>query len=95
MTTTLKLKPALVRKIRTLARKAGSTPHAWMVDAIEREADDSAAREAFYAAGEAELEKIDAGGPTYAAEDVYAYLRAKVAGKNPPRPRPIKRRRGS
>jgi predicted transcriptional regulator len=89
MTTTLKLKPELIRKIRALAKKAGRSPHAWMVSAIQREAEYSAAHEKFLADGEAALAAIDAGGPTYAAEDVHAYILAKAAGKKARRPRPI------
>jgi len=88
--TTLKLPEALKDRIAPLADAAGKTPHAWMVDALERQAALAEAREAFLADAEAAAAEIDAGGALYAAEDVAAYVLARGAGKRAPaRPRPI------
>lgn len=90
--TTIKLPAALKERIAPLAEAAGKTAHAWMVEALERQADLAEAREAFIADAEAAAADIDAGGPLYAAEDVAAYLLARAAGKrSPARPRPIPR----
>ena len=89
--TTLKLPETLKDRIAALADAAGKTPHAWMVEALERQAALAEAREAFLADAEAAAAKIDAGGALYAAEDVAAYVLARGAGKRAPaRPRPIK-----
>jgi predicted transcriptional regulator len=88
--TTLKLPAALKGRIAPLADAAGKTPHAWMVDALERQAALAEAREAFLADAQAAAAEIDAGGALYAAEDVAAYVLARGAGRRaPPRPRPL------
>jgi predicted transcriptional regulator len=88
--TTLKISEALKDRIAPLADAAGKTPHAWMVDALERQAALAEAREAFLADAEAAAAEIDAGGELYEAEDVAAYLLARVAGRRAPaRPRPL------
>ncbi|HCF56760.1 MAG TPA: hypothetical protein DFS52_02025 [Myxococcales bacterium] len=92
-TTTLKLPEGLKEHIAALARRAGKSPHCWMVEALEREAALTDLREAFLREAEQSARDIDAGGPLYAAEDVHAYLAAKAAGRVPRRPTPIKRTR--
>lgn len=79
--TTIKLPDALKDRIGPLADAAGKTPHAWMVDALERQADLAEAREAFIQDAEASAAEVDAGGALYAAEDVASYLFARAAGK--------------
>jgi predicted transcriptional regulator len=92
-TTTLKLPELLKARIAPLAEAAGKTPHAWMIDALEAQAALAELREAFLAEGEASAAEVDAGGPLYAAEDVHAYIVARVAGKPARRPRAIQRAR--
>jgi predicted transcriptional regulator len=92
-TTTLKLPELLKARIAPLAEAAGKTPHAWMTDALEAQAALAELREAFLAEGEASAAEVDAGGPLYAAEDVHAYIVARVAGKPARRPRAIQRAR--
>jgi predicted transcriptional regulator len=90
--TTIKLPEALKERIAPLAEAAGKTAHAWMVEALERQADLAEAREAFLKDAEAAAADIDAGGPLYAAQDVAAYLLARAAGKrSPARPRTMPR----
>ena len=79
--TTIKLPDALKERIAPLADAAGKTPHAWMVEALERQADLAEAREAFIQDAEASAAEVDAGGALYAAEDVASYLFARAAGK--------------
>ena len=81
--TTIKLPAALKERIAPLAEIAGKTAHAWMVDALERQADLAEAREAFIKDAEASAAEIDAGGALYAAEDVSSYLFARAAGQRP------------
>jgi predicted transcriptional regulator len=90
--TTIKLPEALKERIAPLAEAAGKTAHAWMVEALERQAAMAEAREAFLNDAEASAAEVDAGGALYAAEDVAAYLLARAKGKRlPARPRPIPR----
>jgi predicted transcriptional regulator len=78
--TTIKLPEALKQRIAPLAESAGKTAHAWMVEALERQAALAEAREAFIRDAESAASDIDAGGALYAAEDVSAYLSARAAG---------------
>jgi len=89
-TTTLKLPEELKARIAAAAAKAGKTPHAFMVEALELQVERAEMRRAFIADALSAAAEIDAGGPLYAMEDVQAYIRAKVAGKSPKRPRPAK-----
>ena len=92
--TTPKLPPALKKRIAPLARQSGKSPHAWMVEAIEREAARAELRQEFVQDALDAAAAVDAGGPLYAAEDVHAWLRAKVRGEPAPKPRALPRRRG-
>jgi predicted transcriptional regulator len=87
-TTTLKLPEELKARIAAAAGKAGKTPHAFMVEALELQVGRAEMRRAFIEDALAAAAEIDAGGPLYAMEDVQAYIRAKVAGKSAKRPRP-------
>ena len=60
--TTIKLPDELKERIAPLADAAGKTPHAWMVEALERQADLAEAREAFIQDAEASAAEVDAGG---------------------------------
>jgi predicted transcriptional regulator len=87
--TTIKLPDELKQRIAPLAEAAGKTAHAWMVEALERQAAMAEAREAFLRDAEASAAEIDAGGALYAAEDVAAYLLSRASGKAAVRPRPV------
>jgi predicted transcriptional regulator len=90
--TTIKLPDQLKERIAPLADAAGKTPHAWMVEALERQADLAEAREAFIRDAETSATDVDAGGALYAAEDVASYLYARAAGKpSAARPKPLPR----
>ncbi|HQD84118.1 MAG TPA: hypothetical protein PK929_13760, partial [Quisquiliibacterium sp.] len=88
-TTTLKLPDALKQRIAPLARAAGKTPHAWMIDALEAQVQLADLRESFLRDARAEAAAIDAGGPLYAMEDVAAYVRARARGAAAARPAPV------
>lgn len=94
-TTTLKLPDELKARIAPLAESAGKTPHAWMVEALQAQAELAELREAFLAEALASAAETDAGGPLYAMEDVHAYIRARAAGKKVARPKPMSRARRS
>jgi predicted transcriptional regulator len=90
-TTTLKLSDDLKSRIAPIARAAGKTAHAWMVDAIESQLALAEMRDGFIADAQAAATAIDAGGALYAAEDVHAYIVARAQGKLARRPTPAKR----
>jgi predicted transcriptional regulator len=89
--TTIKLPEDLKQRIAPLAEAAGKTAHAWMVEALERQAAMAEAREVFLQDAEASAAEIDAGGALYAEEDVAAYLLSCAAGKAAARPKPLRK----
>ncbi len=69
--TSLKLPDDLKRRIARLAASSGQTPHAFMVDALAREAERSELRQRFAAeAAESEREALGSGGRTSSGRDV-------------------------
>ena len=85
--TSLKLPDDLKRRIAKLAASNGQTPHAFMVDALAREAQRSELRQRFAAeAGESEHEALESG-KAHSLDATFDYLAARIGGKNPRRPR--------
>jgi predicted transcriptional regulator len=93
--TTLKLPAELKKRIAPLVERTGKSPHAWMVEALEREAALAEMREEFIQSGLDSAADVDAGGPLFASEDVHAWLLERTQGRRVARPRPVasKRRR--
>ncbi len=90
-TTTLKLPEKLKARIAKLAKQSGQTPHALMLQALEREvAREERVRE-FVKAALASDAAVDAGGAVYRAEDVHAWMERLAKGEKPPRPKPWRR----
>jgi predicted transcriptional regulator len=85
--TSLKLPDDLKRRIARLAASAGQTPHAFMVDALAREAERSELRQRFAAdAAESEREALESG-KAHSLDAAFDYLAERIGGKNPRRPR--------
>jgi predicted transcriptional regulator len=91
VTTTLKLPGALKERIAPLAESAGKTPHAWMVEALEAQAQAAEKRRAFVADALDAQARVKKSGLVFRSEDVHAYIRAKAAGGKPRRPKPVRR----
>jgi predicted transcriptional regulator len=89
-TTTLKLSDQLKARIAALAEIEGKSPHAFMVDALERQAERAERRRAYLAEGDAAAQDFDRTGIAYAFEDVERYIVARAAGKKAARPKPRK-----
>ncbi len=78
--TSLKLPDELKRRIARLAANAGQTPHAFMVDALAREAHRSELRAQFAAdSAESELETMTSG-KAHSLDAAFKYLNARVTG---------------
>ena len=89
MPTTLKLPEALKRRVTAAARAADKSPHAFMLEAIERQTRLDEERRAFVAdALTARAEAVESG-HGFAAADVHCYIAARVRGKTvkPPKAR--------
>jgi predicted transcriptional regulator len=85
--TSLKLPDPLKRRLVRLAQEAGQTPHAFMVEALSREAQRAELRARFVAeAAEAERETL-ASGKSHSLVAAFAYLEARLSGKKPKLPR--------
>jgi len=89
--TTLKLPESLKERIAPLAESAGKTPQAWMIEALEAQARAAEKRRAFVADALAAEVRVKKTGLVFRSKDVHAYIRAKAAGSNPGRPKPVKR----
>jgi predicted transcriptional regulator len=87
MTTTLKLSPELKTRVARVAKDAGQTPHAFMVEAIAERTDLAEKRRTFVADALREKEEFERTGLGYAMEEVHAYYRARIQGKKAPKPR--------
>ena len=76
--TSLKLPADLKARVDALAEAAGKSPHAFMVEAIEREAARAECYEVFLAEAQEADEEMERTGQYYAAEDVFRYLTARA-----------------
>jgi predicted transcriptional regulator len=85
--TSLKLPDDLKRRIAKLTACSGQTTHAFMVDALAREAERSELRQRFAAeAADSECEALGSG-MAHSLNAALDYLAGRIAGKNPRRPR--------
>jgi len=90
-TTSLKLPNSLKERIVKLAADTGKSAHAFMVEAIAEQTERIEEDRAFMARAEASLKHYQETGIGYDADEVHAYLRAKIQGITLPEPKPIKR----
>lgn len=86
-TTSLKLSAELKRRAGAAAQRLGKTPHAFMVDAIERAATAAETRARLVAEAEAARKAMLKSGKGYDSDEVHGYLRKRIAGKKPTRPK--------
>lgn len=86
--TTLKLSEQLKRRVVPLARSAGKTPHAWMIEAIAAQAGLAERHAEFVRDALVAERETSRTGKVYRAEDVHRYLRARAAGRKAKRPAP-------
>jgi len=91
--TTLKIPDDLKARLSALAEAEGKSPHAYMLEALEREARRAERRQEYLAAGDAALRDYEKTGIAYAMEDVERYVVALAEGRKAPRPRAVKRGR--
>ena len=86
--TTLKLSRELKARIERVAKKSGRTPHAFMVEALERQLQREERMHVFVQEALDADREIDAGGEVYAAEDVHAWLHRLARDGRAKRPKP-------
>jgi predicted transcriptional regulator len=85
--TTLKLPEGLKRRVDAAARAADKSPHAFMLEAIERQTRLDEERRAFVADAVAARAQAIESGEGYAAADVHRYIAARVRGAKAARPK--------
>lgn len=88
--TSLKLPRRLKTRVEGLARRAGESPHAFMVRALESQVEAAERYEAFLQEGMRADEALQHSGLGYDANDVHAYLAARISGRKGRRPKPVR-----
>ena len=91
--TSLKLPKTLKTRITRLAKRAGESPHSFMLRLLEEQVQATERFEQFLAEARQADERMQEGGAGYAAADVYGYLEAKVTGRKATRPKPVRWRK--
>jgi predicted transcriptional regulator len=85
-TTSLKLPDELKVRVQTLATAQGISTHAFLVEAIERQARAAEVRAKFVADALKAERQMKRTGKGYRLDDVFSYLKARAEGKRHPRP---------
>jgi predicted transcriptional regulator len=85
-TTSLKLPDDLKQRTVSAAKQLGISPHAFMVNAIEKAALAAERRNRFVAEALEARDTLLETGNGYDADEVHAYLKNRVAQKATPRP---------
>lgn len=86
-TTSLKLSDELKQRAIDAAEKMGVSPHAFMIHAIDQAATAAGRRASFVSDAQAAREQMLATGKGYDASEVHAYLKARLSGDKPARPK--------
>lgn len=86
MATTLKLPPELKERVASVARGKGKSPHAFMLEAIEQQTAREEKRQQFLQAALAAQAETLSTGKGFAADEVHAYVKARIRGKKAARP---------
>jgi len=85
-TTTIRLPEDLKARVAAAAKRAGTTTHGFILDAIAEKAEQAERRGDFDAVAEDRYARIAATGKTIPWREMRGYLEARVAGKTARRP---------
>ena len=85
--TSLKIPVALKDRVASVIEGTEQSPHAFMVEAIERQTSLAEKRRQFLAEADAAEQEMLTTGKGYAGDEVHGYLRAHVQGKKAKRPK--------
>jgi predicted DNA-binding protein len=91
--TSLKLPKTLKSRITRLAKRAGESPHAFMLRVLEDQVEAAERFERFVADARYADQRMQESGQGYVAADVYGYLKARIAGRLATRPKPAQWRK--
>lgn len=92
-TTTIRLEEQLKARLASAAERAGTTAHAFILDAIERTIEQSEVEEAFHRLAEQRWSNLLETGKSVGWDEARAYVMARARGERPRKPaaRPLKR----
>lgn len=86
VTTTIRIQEALKARISAAAERAGKTPHAFMLDAIEQSVEQAEIAEEFHRIADERWAKILATGKTVPWNETRVWLEARARGERPRKP---------
>jgi len=85
-TTTIRLPAELKAKVAAAAKRSGTTPHNFILQAIAEKTDAEERRSDFHGVADARYGRIAESGKTVSWHEMRAYLQARVSGKRARRP---------
>lgn len=85
-TTTIRLPERLKARVARAAKRAGTSSHNFILQAIAEKAEQEERRNEFHAEAERRYASIAVTGETLAWNDVRSYLERRVSGKHAARP---------
>jgi predicted DNA-binding protein len=85
-TTTIRLPQELKARVAAAAKRAGTTPHNFILEAIAEKADQEERRAEFHDIAERRYAEIVASGKTIPWSEMRRYLEDRLAGKKARRP---------
>jgi predicted transcriptional regulator len=85
-TTTIRLPQDLKARVVAAAKRAGTTAHGFILEAIAEKADEEERRSDFHDVAEKRYSQIAASGKTIPWTEMRAYLENRIAGKKARRP---------
>lgn len=90
-TTTIRLPPDLKERVARAAKRAGTTPHSFILDAIAEKAAEEELRSEFLETAEQRYAEIVSSGKTIPWAEMREYLERRAAGKKaaPPKARKL------
>ena len=89
-TTTIRIPDDLKERVARAAESAGTTAHAFIVDAVAEKVGETEQRHALRDVAQRRYAQIIASGETIPWSEMRDYLTERVEGKTPPRPQPRK-----
>ena len=89
-TTTIRMPEDLKERVSRAAERAGTTSHAFIIEAVAEKVDETEQRSAFRDAAQQRYAQIIASGETIPWSEMRDYLTERAAGNTPPRPQPRK-----
>jgi predicted transcriptional regulator len=86
-TTSLKLPEQLKERVSAIAEQSQTSPHAWMIQAIEAQVSEAELEQEFEELVEARWVRFKKTGKSVSMETMDKYLDDLIAGKNPKPPK--------